>query len=108
MLIARRAIGISANRRKFAGVGLGMTPARTSVGAPGASMEGRGTVLRAVSLPAAAWMSNSDAPFKRPLFGRLGGKVVSGNRPTTTDNFSAMRRPTSRQPFPMFMKSLFQ
>src|SRR5580698_3237894 len=49
VLMALRAIGISAKRRKFAGVGLGMTPARLSVGAPGVRMEGSGTVLRAVS-----------------------------------------------------------
>ena len=54
VLIALRAIGISAKRRRFAGVGLGMTPARTSVGAPGVNMEGRGTVLRAGSALAAA------------------------------------------------------
>src|SRR5579862_1275126 len=47
VLIALRAIGISAKRRRFAGVGLGMTPARASVGAPGVRMEGSGTVLRA-------------------------------------------------------------
>ena len=54
VLMALRAIGISAKRRRFAGDGLGMTPARTSVGAPGVKMVGSGTVLRAGSAPAAA------------------------------------------------------
>ena len=49
VLMALRAIGISAKRRRLAGVGFGMTPARASVGAPGARMEGSGTVLRADS-----------------------------------------------------------
>src|SRR5208337_3924340 len=53
VLIALRAIGVSANRRKLNGVGLGMTPARASVGAPGVKMVGSGTVLRADSPPAA-------------------------------------------------------
>ncbi len=62
VLIALRAIGVSANRRRFTGDGLGMTPARKSVGAPGVNMEGKGTVLRADSV---AGMAASAAVQRR-------------------------------------------
>ena len=71
VLIALRAMGVSANRRRFTGEGLGMTPARNSVGAPGVNMEGNGTVRRADSVdvvelafrPAAASLARVERRF---------------------------------------------
>src|SRR5208283_3123886 len=60
VLIALRAMGVSAKRRRLNGVGLGMTPARASVGAPGVKMVGSGTVLRADSPPAATTPGAAD------------------------------------------------
>src|SRR5580704_10174558 len=88
VLMALRAIGISAKRRRLAGVGLGMTPARTSVGAPGVKMVGSGTVLRADSALAACsaagdWRSgqfslrNDDPAMRRRASLRAFGIFIS-------------------------------
>ena len=71
------------------GVGLGMTPARTSVGAPGVNMVGRGTVLRAGKAPVAAsaagadwrsgqcWLRNADPAERAPAKRRSAPRNVS-------------------------------
>ena len=86
-LMALRAMGVSAKRRRLAGVGLGMTPARASVGAPGVKMVGSGTVLRADSALVA---SSADG-------GRRSGHGSLGNEDP------AMRRRAPRRAFGMFM-----
>jgi hypothetical protein len=87
VLMALRAMGISAKRRRLAGVGLGITPARTSVGAPGVNMEGSGTVLRADS----GLVASSAAG------GRRSGQFSLGN------DDPAMRRKAPRRVACMFM-----
>src|SRR5580700_6964230 len=87
VLIALRAIGISAKRRKLTGVGLGMTPARASVDAPGVKMVGSGTVLRADS----ALLACSAAGDRRSGQGSLGKEGP------------ATRRTAPRRAFIMFI-----
>ena len=89
VLIALRAIGVSANRRRLNGVGLGMTPARASVGAPGVKMVGSGTVLRADSAPAAF------------ISGAVGGRR-SGHCSLRNEG-PAMRRSAPRKACGMFI-----
>src|ERR1039458_1596792 len=90
VLMALRATGISAKRRKLRGVGLGMTPARTSVDAPGVKMVGRGTVLRAdealVACSAAGagrrtgqcWWRDAEPAQRAPAMGRTAPRKAVG------------------------------